>query len=65
MKINFENPKNIKLNMAKTINEFKDEIDENLCNNKDFNKILYSLVLMHSIIQKRGNYGTIGWNFSY
>lgn len=48
------------------MNEYQSKIvNSGLENDPNFNKLLFSTILMHSVISLRGMYGSIGWNESY
>ena len=60
-KICLKIPKGIKNNLMQGFSEFEDEKP----NNPIYYPLIFSLCLMHAVIQNRKNYGTIGWNVPY
>ena len=60
-KVCLEIPKGIKNNLVEGFSEFEDEKH----NNPIYYPLIFSLSLLHGVIQNRKTYGPIGWNVPY
>ena len=61
VKVTNEPPKGVKANIESSLVAH----EVNLNRSVEFNKLFMSLCFMHSLVQERRKYGSIGWNVSY
>ena len=64
--ISRELPSSIKFNTQKMLTLIKDEeLDEMVVHKDDYKKLVFSITVMHSVINKRVKFGSFGWTQPY
>ena len=65
IKITNEPPQGLKANTLKNFNVLSPRIFESHPRSDTWKKLLYGLVLFHSVIQERRKFSSLGWNIPY
>jgi len=65
IKVTTESPRGLRSNMLKSLTEISPTLLQQATKPHEFRKLLFGLVLFHSIVQERKNFGALGWNIKY
>ena len=65
IKITNEPPQGLRANTLKNFNTLNDRDFEDHIHPMKWKKLLYSVILFHSVIQERRKYSSLGWNIPY